>query len=190
MQLLEQRCRVQAVEPDTEPEPSPTPVAPSTPDRALRRSSAAVFTGDAALSLGAVLLSLYVFGYQSVEGSVDELEQTRSVGHFIPTIPLGVAAGVVGGLGMHAMVDGGGVSDERRRKIGVGLTVAGAATLLAGAVLMGTGAAFWPAAENGVTDRPRANGSVNLQGLGLGTMLGSLGLLGPGIGALATRRRR
>ncbi len=199
MELLLARCRpepgpdAEGVEPppvavDVDPEPS----TKSTPTRPLRRAAAAAFTGDAALSLGAGMLSLYVFGYQPSAASPDILEQVRSVGHLVPALPLSVGAAVVGGLGMHAFIDGGGVSVERRRKIGVGLTVAGAATLLAGAVLLSTGAAFWPAPENGVTSESRANWSVNLQSVGLAITLGSLGIVGPGIAALATpgKKRR
>lgn len=197
MELLEMRCKHEPTASEAEIDPTDLPDAESPtaggamPARALRRGTAAAFAGDAVASVGAVLLSLYVFGYQPIEGPPDgDLEQVRSVGHLLPALPLGIGAGVVGGLGMHALVDGGDMPSERRRKLGIGLTVAGAASLLAGAVVLGAGAAFWPAPENGLSNVQRANWSVNLQGMGLATMLGSLGILGPGIGALATRRRR
>lgn len=185
MRRLEERC--QTVEPQPEEsEVTPTPSPPATPGRALRRGTTAAFVGDAALGLGAALLSSFTFGYEQDPGDPQVLVQTRSIGHLVPALPLGLAAGVVGGLGMHARVDGGAIPAERRRTIGVGLTVAGAAAVVVGGVLLGTGAAFWPAPENGVTSRSRAGWSVNLQSIGLGTMLGALGILGPGIGALAT----
>ncbi|MCA9711413.1 MAG: hypothetical protein KDK70_36585 [Myxococcales bacterium] len=187
MQLLEARAR--------EPEPiEPAPRAKVEPDpprpglaRPLRRGTAAAFVGDAALSLGSVLLSAFVFGYEPSASGSDVLVQVRSPSHAGIAVPLAVAGGVVGGLGMHALIDGGALPRRRKQKVGIGLTVASAAVLVAGGVLLGTGAAFWPAPENGVTSVSRANLSVNLQSIGLATMLGSLGLLGPGIGALATR---
>ena len=72
--------------------------------------------------------------------------------------------------------------------MGIALTAVGAAGAVLGAALLGVGARYWPQPnDDGLTVLGRANLSVNLQSVGLAVMLGSLGILGPGIGALATR---
>lgn len=187
---LEQRC----LTPQPDAPPPPTMVdarsAPAAMDRTARRAAITTMVGGAALSLGAVALSAYVFGYGPATDPPDgTLERRTSVGHLIPAVPLGLAGGAVGGLGMHSLVEAGVV--KHRRRVGLATTVVGGVGVVLGAVLLGTGSIYWPEPDDtGLTVVGRANLSVNLQSAGLAVLLGSLGVLGPGMGALLTPEPR
>ncbi|MCA9655057.1 MAG: hypothetical protein H6712_02545 [Myxococcales bacterium] len=186
---LQERCRATDSAPEVSapeaPVPAPTPSSDAR-ERILRRTTVTTLVGGAALSLGAAVLSAYVFGYGPATDPPDgTLERRTSVGHLAPAIPLGLAGAAVSGLGVHALVATG---RTKRRPVGIALTAVGAAGAVLGAALLGAGARYWPQPnDDGLTVIGRANLSVNLQSVGLAVMLGSLGILGPGIGALATR---
>ncbi len=192
--LLLERCRqpdpqLEPVAATVEPEPAPRPAEAPATLRPVRRAAGAALGATATLSLGAGLLSAFVFGYGPANDQPDaDLVQRRSVGHLLPAIPLGIAGGIVGGLATHALTDAGQI--EKRERVGIALTVAGSVGVLAGSILLGAGAAYWPSPG---TDRDtmigRANLSVDLQSIGLAGALASLGVLGPGIGVLATGAR-
>lgn len=179
---LELLCRSGPVEVDA-------PVGPVTPpvdrEQPLRIAAYTTVAAGATLSVGAAVLSSFVFGYGPSSAADGTFEPRISAGHLGPAIPLAVAGGVVGGLGMHVLVARGKVP---RRTLGIAATVVGGVGVAIGAALMGTGAGYWPdPGDDGLTVAGRRDLSVNLQSAGLAVLLGSLGVLGPGIGALATR---
>lgn len=187
---LEAQCMAQETEDEV-----PIPVVPSatgsmpvpqTDDKPLRRATVATLVGGATLSLGAAVLSAYVFGYGPATDPPDgTFVRETSVGHLIPAIPLSLAGAAVGGLGTHTLVATG---RARRRPLGIATTVVGGVGVVLGTALMISGSSYWPGPDDdGLTVVGRANLSVNLSSVGLGVLLGSLGVLGPGVGALATR---
>lgn len=181
-QRLEQLCQSGPVELEA---PIGPVVPPADTEQPLRIAAYTTVAAGAALSLGAAVLSSFVFGYGSSSAADGTFERRISAGHLGPAIPLAVAGGVVGGLGMHVLVARGKVP---RRTLGIAATVIGGLGVVIGAALMGTGAGYWPdPSDDGLTVAGRRDLSVNLQSAGLAVLLGSLGVLGPGIGALATR---
>ena len=187
-----ERLEAQCMSASTDEVPAPVvPVTSPSPARqgdarALRRATIATLVGGATLSLGAAVLSAYVFGYRPAADPPDgTFEREVSVGHLVPAIPLSLAGAAVGGLGTHTLVASGRV---RRRPLGIAATAVGGVGVVLGTALMATGGAYWPGPDDaGLTVVGRANLSVNLSSVGLAVLLGSLGVLGPGVGALATR---
>ncbi len=188
---LVERCRQPEQDTTEGPSVAPSPAGlPTTEqERPRLRAGEAAVVGGAALTLGAGLLSAFVFGVGIAGDPSDgEFEATASPGHLAPAIPMALIGGVIGALGTHALVDRQRV--HKRFALGIGLTTAGALGVITGAAVASAGAASWPAGRGADFDIVRAERSVDMRSAGLAVALASLGVLGPGIGALISHRAR
>ncbi len=165
------------------------PISVETERPRLRAGQAAV-VGGAGLALGAGLLSAFVFGLGPANDPPTGAFSVRiSTAHLVPAIPMALVGGIVGALGTHALVDRPYIAAPQ--KLGIALTVVGGLGVATGVALLAAGAAAWPRTDDDAEfDLVAGKRSVDLRSAGLAVSLSSLGVLGPGIGALIAARAR